>query len=701
MVATLLYSLSMHSCTAVMSNFLPHARVLARSYHEHHPGDRMTVLVADASEQDEEEPFDIVGPWELGLERQEVCRILTLFEGAHLAGALRGALVSHLLQVRREPIVFLDADSQVFASLEEVGRLAAQHGVVLSPHLLDAPSRHHGFTGDRALLLAGAFNCGLLAVGPGGQGFLDWWSARLRRWTLLAPADGYYGAQRWLDLVPAMFGHHVLEDPGCNVMTLNAHERSLSWRCGRCLARGRPLRMFHFGGGFDPHQPYLSGPGYAPGEALLSEHPPLAYLYRRYAEALLSSGWDRRPPLPAAIELEPGVALDATMRGIYRDALLTCEGSGAAEPPTPYAQGAAAFIEWLRSPSDLRRNACTVSRYLQARWRQDDLAARFPDLPGQDGPRYLAWARSAEGAAAGIPPSIAEPATEAPSPVAVAAQGVNVVASDGGVAGFVGESLVHQMRHIGEGIAEIRYPRAEAARAQVASRLADAAIGDVTIICLPLHSVAAFDYDLGVLFRPGRLIIVAVVDSVWSTHDLMRAGRIADEIWCWDTCTAAQMREVCDVNAEALPFPVGNGRGERTDGELACWADLGEPGHSDAVLRGVLNYLNAERHTYRSIHVYVSDWDADPVAFETLLGLSDSHALLSVQRVANWQEALENADSLLSLGSGIGPVEAQALGAGIDLVAHGQASPRKVGDQATSFRAAAVERLTALRASRS
>ena len=261
----------MRACTAIMGNFLPHARVLAKSFHEHHPGALMTVLVVDGDKDSGDEPFEVVRPKDLGLDQREVHRILALFDGALPAGAFRGALVRSLLQGHAEPILFLDPDTQVFASLEEVSRLAGQHGVVLSPHFLDSPNHHGGFAGDRELLFAGAFNSGLMAVGPRGAKFLDWWAARLQRWTLLAPADGYYGVQRWLDLVPAMFPHHVLEDPGCNVMTINARERSLTVEDGRWLARGYPLRLFHFGGGFDPRQPYLSSVGYAPEEALLSQ----------------------------------------------------------------------------------------------------------------------------------------------------------------------------------------------------------------------------------------------------------------------------------------------------------------------------------------------------------------------------------------------------------------------------------------------
>jgi hypothetical protein len=658
----------MQACTAIMGNFLPHARVLAQSFHEHHPGTRMTILVVDHDADSGREPFDAVRPWDLALPREEVDRILTLFDGAMPAGALRGALVRHLLQAHSEPVLFLDPDAQVFAPLNDIGRLAAQHGIVLSPHLMGPPACHGGFAGDHTFLLAGAFNSGFLAVGPGGASFLDWWAARLQRWTLLAPTEGYYGTQRWLDLVPAMFPHHVLDDPGCNVMTINARERALRIVPGGYFAGAHPLRLFHFGGGFDPKQPYLTGPGYAPEEALLSEHGCLAALHRRYAEALLASGWDDRPALSPPLELAPDTPLDATMRALYREALLASEEQGTAEPPNPYAHGSTAFVEWLKAPSDQRRNARTISRYLQARWHTGALAVEFPDLVGGDAGRYLSWARSSEGATAGIPASLAEP-TQAPcKPVPVTSLGVNIVAADGGLAEYVGQRLTDELRAAGEGVAYVSYPRAASERRGVVSLAGAVAVNDVTILCLRPGVVADFDYDLGVLFRPGRHIILALVDSAWSTDELAIAAKTVDEVWCWDSDTAAEVRRACELPAAALPFPVIAQSRASTEGDLVCWADLGEPGHGRALMDRVRSYVNSERGAGERLHIRLTEPSADRVTAETVWGLAESNDSLVVGHVAGWREALEGVGAVLSLGSSVGPFEAEARCAGIAVI---------------------------------
>lgn len=696
----------MHGCSAIMRNFLPHARVLAGSFREHHPDARMTVLVVDGAADCGGEPFDVVGPGDVGLDVEEVNRVLTLFEGALPAGAFRGALMAQLLQAGGEPVVFLDPDTQVFAPMDDVLELAVRHGVVLSPHFLDPPERHQGFAGDRALLLSGAFNSGFFAAGPSGAGFLRWLSRRLQRWTLLAPSEGYYGTQRWLDQVPAMFQHHVLDDPGFNVMTMNAHERKLSRSDGRWLAREQPLRFFHFGGTFDPRRPYLVGAGYAPREALLSEHPCLAELHHRYGEALLANGWDERLPIAPAIELQPGLALDARMRGIYREALLESEEAGTAEPPNPYTHGPAAFVDWLREPTDLRRNACTVTRYLQVCRREDGLAHDFPDLPGDDAARYLAWARGPQGASAAIHPALTDSIVEPSLPVAVRTQGVNVVISDAGLAAFVGRRVLSELRAAGERVAAVPYPRMAGERTRVSSKAAEAAAHDVNVICLDAGSVLDFDYDLGVLFRPWRHVVVVLVDSVWSREALRTAMQVADEVWCWDEGTAEQIRQLCGTHAEVLAFPAEDLPGRKTGGELACFADLAQPGHADALMSSVAAYLDASDALTETLRVYLSGWYVDPLTAETVWGLARSHRCLAVQRADAWHEALANARAIVSLGTGDGPVEAQAMRAGVEVMRLTGGRPRRSEPhlrpgEGRGFGASAVDRLTVLRAGRS
>jgi hypothetical protein len=239
----------------------------------------------------------------------------------------------------------------------------------------------------------------------------------------------------------------------------------------------------------------------------------------------------------------------------------------------------------------------------------------------------------------------------------------------------------------------------EDARTGVSSRLAQDAVGDVTVICVAAASVPAFDYDLGVLFRPDRHVIVAVVDSVWTSDHYTNLGQIVDEIWCWDGGTAERLRGVCDVHTENLPYPTGDTGPAHKGCELVCWADLNEPGHPDAVLSRVSSFVGDQQQP-RQLELYVSGWEANPPLFETLHGLGRSCEHLSVHRVTSWQEAIEHAGSLLPLGSGFGPVEAEALRVGVDLIHPGEPSLRDWTAETTSFGVAAVDRVALVRRSR-
>jgi hypothetical protein len=91
------------------------------------------------------------------------------------------------------------------------------------------------------------------------------------------------------------------------------------------------------------------------------------------------------------------------MRELYREALAESREQGTPEPPSPYrAESAAAFLAWIREPQQGAASGPDVSRYLLRVWAErPELVAAFPDVPGIDSPRYLAWV-SAEAAVPGV-----------------------------------------------------------------------------------------------------------------------------------------------------------------------------------------------------------------------------------------------------------------------------------------------------------
>jgi hypothetical protein len=193
-------------------------------------------------------------------------------------------------------------------------------------------------------------NAGLLAVGPGAEGFLDWWAQRTRRRCVFDEPHGLMLGQTWLTLAVGLFDHVVLRDRGCNAAGWNLQGRDVRWDGGTPTVDGALLRHFHFAGSFDPERPSQLTPiaRHAEWWASPAQRPGLARLVRDYAERLLDRGYrDARPNAPANERMPGGAPIEPWMRECYRRALMEAERDGTAEPPNPFADGSERFCEWL------------------------------------------------------------------------------------------------------------------------------------------------------------------------------------------------------------------------------------------------------------------------------------------------------------------------------------------------------------------
>ncbi|MEZ5286330.1 MAG: glycosyltransferase [Vicinamibacterales bacterium] len=407
------------ACTIVARNYLAHARVLARSFHAQHPRADFVVLVIDDQDGtlgNGSEPFRVVRLDEIGLDPREVRRQAVIYDTLELATAVKPVLLDWLLRDGRSAVMYLDPDVKVFAPLDRVFDLARAHAIVLTPHTT-APIPDDGrWITAQQIMAAGIYNLGFIAIGARARPFLAWWAGRTRRDALNAPERMLFTDQRWIDFVPGLFEHVILTEPGYNVAYWNLHAQSLSWREGRYAANGEPLRFFHFSG-FDCRTPHLLSRHQGPHPRfLLSEHPALARLCEEYAEDLASAGVTEQASADYGWARVPmGLSLDARVRRMYRDALVTSEIEATPEPPNPFVPGEReAFVDWLRQPQ--ARAPRTLSRYLQVIYQsRPDLQHAFPRvLAGEtrDYFRWVHWAHRYGLDREAIPPELLPPTEE-------------------------------------------------------------------------------------------------------------------------------------------------------------------------------------------------------------------------------------------------------------------------------------------------
>jgi glycosyltransferase involved in cell wall biosynthesis len=408
----------MQICTIVARNYLAAARVLARSFAEHDPGGTCWTLVIDDVEEeidDDDEPFEVVRPAELAIDRWE--EMVVGYDVLELSTAVKPWLVRHLLERRSaERVTYLDPDIEVFSSLAEVDELLRDHALVVNPHLTDPLPRDGRRPTETEILASGSFNLGFagFASGPETSALLDWWAQRLATDCLVDPERGLFVDQRWMDFAPGLVGGlHVLRDPGYNLAYWNLPGREIT-RAGDgygYAVNGRPLRFVHFSG-YDPDVPDRLSTHQDRTD--LASTPLLRELCDGYAAALTREGHEQWRERPYAFgRLPDGTPLTRPARRAYRDGVTR----GLLAPgPAFTPDGGRRLTGFLRGPADVGGRH-GVSRFLHALWEsRADLRDSFPDLAGADGPRLAAWAEITPGE---VPPAMIGEGAPGPPGVAV------------------------------------------------------------------------------------------------------------------------------------------------------------------------------------------------------------------------------------------------------------------------------------------
>jgi hypothetical protein len=377
------------ACTISSRSHLAGARVLAESLREHNPGMSVVALTVDApSDANSSEPFDILRPDDVGIDRAELSRRALLYKPSELAWTFKAPLLRHLVQQSGQPVAYFDSDCIAFDDVSPLYDAARPHGLALTAHSL-TPAPATGYWAIETFFQRhGVFNSGAIAVTADGLPFLDWWAERTARYCEVDPERGLTGDQGWLTLVPALFDYTLVRDPGINVMGWSLHDRDIEWRGDKPMLDGQPLRLFHFAGPFDPTRP----DDFRPIPEQLEPWPPLAErpgarrLCHEYSQRMLAAGHLECRATASPFETTPGgLSLGPLVRGLYRAELL----ADGPEPPNPFAAGDdSEFLEWLRSPRPGER----LSRYLLGlRAQREDLVAAFPQVPGSDEEAFLRW----------------------------------------------------------------------------------------------------------------------------------------------------------------------------------------------------------------------------------------------------------------------------------------------------------------------
>ena len=566
------HSTSTIAATIVARNYVPAARVLAESFRREHPGTGFAVLVIDAQAEElaglsaGAPGIRFLGPDDIDLDPSEFGRMALAYTVTELCTAVKPWLLRTLLG-DHDVAIYLDPDIEVFAPFAgSVGELAVEHGVVLTPHVLEPMPRDGLRPSEADIMASGVFNLGFIAVSGAAAPFLTFWADRLRQDAISSVTEQLFTDQRWVDNVPALFGHTVIGDPGYNIAYWNIYQRPLERRAdGVVTAAGEPVRFAHFSG-YRPEKPWLTSTHYADNpRVLLSEYPLFAELLASYRTKLIVAGYrEALDDIPYRWnKLPDGTPVPMSLRRAYRQAWVDSERKGTPVPPNPFRDDSAdELLRWATTPATPEQERAGLSRWAMALWTsREDLRQVYPDPLHADAEGYRHWCLTSGVNERELPANaVSDKPRREPVPV-VAELGANVLGYLTAELG-VGEMgrLVHQA------VVTSGVPVATAVEEfTVANRTshplpADALLGD------PRYGVSVLVVNADMTGQTLRLHPDLNRDryviGVWSWEldtfppAMHPAFGQVDEVWTISDFCANAIREVSPVPVHRFPVPV-------------------------------------------------------------------------------------------------------------------------------------------------
>jgi glycosyltransferase involved in cell wall biosynthesis len=278
--------------TIASRNYLGYATTLMQSVAAQYPDSPRYLCLVDHDEPriSLESPwFEVIGIEQLGLPHFDA--FVFRYDILELNTAVKPWMFDWLRRHHpHQPVIYLDPDILVIDRLLAVEEaLEAGASLVLTPHLL-APIEDNAHPDELAILRAGSYNCGFVAIGahPLAEKIIGWWSNKLEYGCRVDLAEGLFTDQKWMDLAPGMFDAVcILRDPGYNVAYWNVSQRPVTQRNRQWYAADRPLAFVHFSGvpladpvQFSRHQ----------DRHTMESIGPLRTLYCQYLEQLTANG---------------------------------------------------------------------------------------------------------------------------------------------------------------------------------------------------------------------------------------------------------------------------------------------------------------------------------------------------------------------------------------------------------------------------
>jgi len=228
--------------------YLPKALALAESLQKY---DRVKLKVYLVDRRVELDSFDncveLIWTEEIGV--PNYYQLAFMYDITEFSTSLKPYIALSLLE-QFEKVVFLDADTLLYSSVQPILQDLNSHSIVLTPHYV-TPQSDALPDSDVGMMRFGSFNLGFFAVRGSAQSksFLEWWNDRCMRYCFFETQFGLSTDQKWVSIAPCFFQDiHISRNLGYNVAFWNVHERHLHRTAdGIYFVNGEyPLIFFHF-----------------------------------------------------------------------------------------------------------------------------------------------------------------------------------------------------------------------------------------------------------------------------------------------------------------------------------------------------------------------------------------------------------------------------------------------------------------------
>lgn len=334
----------MHIFTSVTSNYIPKARVLAKTVKKYHPEALFHLLLSDQRpswlDAEASQHFDsIINIDELPIPNRQAW--IFKHRLVELCTAVKGFGFQEIIR-RHNPdkIIYLDPDIAVMSRLDSIVERLDVASILLTPHQTEPDTDLRAIADNEICSLKhGVYNLGFVAVRNSTEGrrFVDWWAHRLEHFCFDDIPNGLFTDQRWCDLAPAFFTDlAILREPIYNVCTWNLTQRRVTGTVpDGLLINGQQLCFYHFSG-FD------SGAQKIMLDLYGKESPVLYPLRDWYVTECAAMGQDEYGSTPCSYDFfSNGQTVTKSHRYIYRkDSRLERMF------PDPFATGADSYLAW-------------------------------------------------------------------------------------------------------------------------------------------------------------------------------------------------------------------------------------------------------------------------------------------------------------------------------------------------------------------